>query len=107
MKCPSCNSHVSLWKMRGKRPCPSCGALLKNGFTRSGYVTFAFFLALAGGIDYFGSTELILPLCRGSDACSFGWGAASATVYLLAVYASAAVGALQYSLVSGSRGVNS
>lgn len=102
MNCPSCSSQIPLWKMQGERPCPSCGAHLKNKFTRTGYITLALFLVAAGSIDYLLSTQVVAPLCGPSSTCSFGWGAATALLYLVAVYLSAAVGALRYTVASRS-----
>jgi hypothetical protein len=106
MNCPSCDSQIPLWKMRGKRPCPTCGVHLKNEFTRTGYITLALFLVAAGSIDYVLSTEVVSPLCGPSSTCTFGWGAVTALLYLVAVYLSAAAGALRYSVVSRSERAN-
>ena len=99
MKCPKCETTISVWRMRRKRKCPHCGALLKNGLSPRGYLTFAVILAVAGAVDYYTNVKVVLPLCNASDTCIFWWGAASTVVYVLAAYASAAVGAFRYSLV--------
>jgi hypothetical protein len=102
MECPKCKSEISVWRMRYKRKCPSCGVLLKNGLSPRGYIIFVIFLAVAGTLDYYANVKVIFPLCNYSDICTFGWGSASTIVYILAVYVSAAMGAFRYSLSSRS-----
>jgi len=92
--------------MRAKRLCPTCGVQLKNEFTRSGYITLALFLVVAGSIDYLLSTKVVSPLCAPSSTCTFAWGAVTALLYLIAVYLCAAVGALRYSIASRPENTN-
>jgi len=99
MECPNCTRSISIWKMRNKCKCPGCGALLANKITSQGYVILVIILAIAGAVDYYANVELIIPLCNHSDSCFFGWNVATAILYPLSSYVSAALGAFHYSVV--------
>ena len=99
MECPNCTRSISVWKLRNERKCPSCGALLANKVTPQGYVILVIILAIAGAADYYANVKLIIPLCNHSDGCFYGWNVATAILYPLSGYVSAALGAFHYSVV--------